>query len=68
MYDWIYGGCGRSFSTAVAYFVTTREGLTGNIFPHGYMRLITVTTAMNCPPSSVDIILPMAESERRRKE
>lgn len=34
---WIYGVCGRSFSTAVAYFVTTREGLTGNIFPHGYM-------------------------------
>lgn len=68
MYDWVYGGCGRSFSTAVAYFVTTREGLTGNIFPHGYMRLRTVTAAMNCPPSSVAIILPMAESERRRKE
>lgn len=34
----------------------------------GYMRLITVTAAMNCPPSSGDIILPMAESERRRME
>ena len=35
---WIYGVCVKSFSTAVAYFVTTHEGLTGNIFTHGYIR------------------------------